>query len=921
MKNIANFFSLLFSLSLVFGCASTPEKSVEPAAEKAKTPTAKPAEKKPDVVADDVPLGKLPTDVRPTHYVLDIDVDPRNDSFKGLVTIDVTFEKARDFMWLHGAKVLDVKSVVLEIRGESIVGTWQSAGDAAGEVGKITFSKTVLPGDGQLKIAYSAPYDTQLEGIYKVKNAGDDYVFTQFEATSFRHSFPSFDEPRFKTPFQSIVSVHKDDKVVSNTPEEKREVLDDGRVRVTFMKTPPLPTYLIAYAVGPLDIVKAASIPPNEARKDPLPFNGVTVKGKGAQLGYALKHTPGILKALEEYFGGRYPFKKLSVIAVPDFASGAMENAGAVTFREVLLLVDEKNASTRQVRWFHSVMSHELAHMWFGDLVTMPWWDDIWLNEAFATWMSFKGVHNYNPNLGADVDPVRRSQEAMGVDSLVSARQIRNPIESNDDIRNAFDGITYSKGSAVLGMFESYIGKEKFQQGIRQYMSDHAFSSATYEDLLKAFSDAAGQDIAPAFKTFLFQPGVPFLQVKTSCPTEGEHAGKTVVDVAQSRYLPVGSKGDTKKMWQIPFCAEAMVGDKRVRKCALVDKVEQTALTFEGCANWLHPNPSGAGYYRFSMPQQELAQLLDAGDKVFDVPSRMAAADAVTASFRKGALSAEDTFKLLPKITNDAHPAIAQKPMGIIGFAAHNLVDEKQLKKVQSFARKLYKKPLKRLGMKPRKTDDGDTRQLRAGIIRFLIGTGADKRLQKKMAKKGKKMVKKDHVDLSVVDGDLAGIALFSAMREGNTKFHARLMELLKTEENPVARSHLMSAALAAHDDKKFAAALPLLLDARLRTNEVFSALQNSMGAHETREKAWAYFEANGDAILARFPTTAKGWAPWIGAGFCNKEQHAKVNAFFEPRLADLMGAPRNLAGALEAIELCEAQVHLHQASSNAFFK
>lgn len=897
------------------GCASTQEKPAEKPVDAKKdenpAPTPQPLPK------EKAPNGQLPATVTPTAYVLDIDTDPRKDSFDGKVTIDVDINAPLTNLWMHGAKAFSVKSAKLRFENSAIVGAWHQTTD---EVAQIVFPVEVKPGKGTLEIEYTAPYDKELKGIYKVENGGESYLFTQFEATSFRYSFPSFDEPRFKTPFTSIVTVHKGDKVVSNTPEAKREDLGDGKVRVTFMPTPPLPTYLVAYAVGPLDIVEADPIPANEFRKEPLPFNGVAVKGKGSQLAYALKHTPGILKALEDYFGAPYPFKKLSVIAVPDFASGAMENVGAVTFREWLLLVDEKTAPTSQRRAFHSVMAHELAHMWFGDLVTMPWWDDIWLNEAFATWMSSKAVHAYDKSLGADIDPLRRAQGAMGADSLISARQIRNPVETNDDIRNAFDSITYSKGGGVLGMFESYLGEEKFRDGIRKYMKDHAFGSATYEDLIAALAASSGQDIAPAFKSFLFQPGVPFLEVATSCPKEGENKGKTVVEIAQSRYFPIGSKGDTDKTWIVPFCAEAMVGKKRVKQCALVDKKEQQALTFDGCAKWVHPNPQGAGYYRFSLQRKDLESLLKQF-KSFDTLSRIAIADAVTASFDRGTITVEDVFPLLPTLADDKHPAVASKPMGIVSFVETYVVEEDLKPKVQDAARKMYKNQLRRLGTKARKSDDGDTKQLRSSVLSFLVETGRDSALQKKLAANGVKMIKDGKSVPGAVEADLANVSLASAVREKDAAFHASLMELLKTEENPVMRNDLLFATLAApFDEAKYDAALPLILDERLRTNEVFTAVRASMHQYEKVDKAWAFFTDNGDKILERIPTTAKGWVPWVGSRFCTNEGRDKVKAFFEPRVKDMMGAPRNLKGALEAIELCQARVEVHAENAITYF-
>ena len=294
----------------------------------------------------------------------------------------------------------------------------------------------------------------------------------------------------------------KGDTALSNTPVVKSEDGPDGFTTVHFAPTRPLPSYLVAFAVGPFGIVDAG-----KAGRKGTPVRIITPRAKEPWARFAAESTGPVLALLEEYFGGGYPYEKLDVIAVP-LMSGAMENPGLITFRQSMILAKPGMESTGFRRTYAGVAAHELAHQWFGDLVTTTWWDDLWLNEAFATWMTPKIIDQYRPDWDAPSSRALSASGAMRTDSLVSARQIRQPITSKDDIKNAFDGITYQKGAAVITMFERFVGAEIFRKGIQRYMREHADGTATARDFLGAISAEAGRDIAPAFSTFLDQPGV-----------------------------------------------------------------------------------------------------------------------------------------------------------------------------------------------------------------------------------------------------------------------------------------------------------------------------------------------------------------------------------------------------------------------------
>lgn len=455
----------------------------------------------------EIPTGQLPRFVVPTHYDLHLTIDPRASGFSGEVSIDLEFQQSRRLFWLHG-NALQVDEINLETsEGNRIKAQYRQV-ESTG-VAEIVLEQAFGPGQAQLKIKYHSDYNLALEGLYKVEEGGADYAFTQFEAISARLAFPGFDEPSFKVPFDVSLTVPSAQTAIANTPAEQEHDNADGTKTMRFATSKPIPTYLVAFAVGPFDVVEGDGIPPSQLRKRAIPLRGIAVRGKGKQFQYALENTASIVEALESYFGIPYPYAKLDLIAVPDFNAGAMENVGAITYREVLLLMDEQ-ATPQQMRAYKSVHSHELAHQWFGNLVTPVWWDDIWLNEAFATWMGHVALDIRDPKDQFRRDLLARSARAMKQDSLASARQIRQPILSSHDIASAFDGITYSKGGGVLSMFERYLGYEAFRAGINDYLATRSWGNATADDFIAAISSQApggqAENIAAAFQSFLQQP-------------------------------------------------------------------------------------------------------------------------------------------------------------------------------------------------------------------------------------------------------------------------------------------------------------------------------------------------------------------------------------------------------------------------------
>jgi alanyl aminopeptidase len=399
----------------------------------------------------DAPVAQLGNATTPVGYRLELTIDPAQDRFSGRTEIDIKLSQAAQHVWLHGQN-LSIETSSVRQGDKVIPATWEQVLPSG--VSKLALSEPLVTGTATISISYSAAFDRSSNALYTVQRGQYRYAATQLQPIAARQIFPSFDEPRFKVPFDITILARPDDVVVTTTPETSAR-REGKMMRHEFKRTPPLPTYLLAFVVGPYDLVEADPIPPNSVRDRPLPLRGLTAKGQGAQIEYALANTAGILEILEDYFGIPYPYDKLDLIATPAGFGGAMENVGAIIYDEYLLLLEE-DSSINQRRAFVSVHAHELAHMWFGNLVTPDWWTDIWLNESFATWISYKVSSAYWPEGEFDRSVQKGALGAMNNDSLAAARMVREEVLHNDAIMKSFDGITYQKGGGVLGMIERY---------------------------------------------------------------------------------------------------------------------------------------------------------------------------------------------------------------------------------------------------------------------------------------------------------------------------------------------------------------------------------------------------------------------------------------------------------------------------------
>ncbi len=876
------------------------------------------------------PAGRLPPSVEPVSYALELAIDPSQPSFSGIARIDVELAEPRSSITLHGAG--------LHIERASVQRPEDTAPAPArvssqGALIELALAQPIGPGRVVLAFEYTGAFDDHLLGLYRVESAGRAYAFTQFEAIHARQAFPCFDEPRFKTPFDVKLRVPRGAAAISNTRATETRELSDTTTEVSFARTEKLPTYLVAFAVGPLDVVAVEDVAASAVRPTPLPLRGVAAQGRGAELATALADTPRLLDSLERYTGVPYPYDKLDLIAVPDFSAGAMENAGAITFRDTLLLMGAASPEWQR-RASISVNAHELAHQWFGNLVTMPWWDDIWLNEAFATWLAGRVLEEVHPEFRPELARVAAVDRAMDVDSRASARQIRQPIESDHDIKNAFDSITYVKGAAVLGMFEKYLGEDAFQRGLRSYLERHRFGTATSEDLLSALEQASGRTIAASFGTFLEQAGVPSVNAELVCAP----GAPPKVLLRQSRYVPLGSSAARTGLWQVPVCivhgraassasSEGSAGSRAqgaTEQCTLLATLDaEIALGSSECPSWILPNAGASGYYRWALASKDFDALLERGFPALGAAEKLSLLSNAEAAARAGSQRLDQLLALTERVGRERPRELVQASLSVLVRLRDALFGEEELPAYRRLVRSLVGPRVRELGLIPpdgtSKQQTGDDKLTRPLVVGALALEAKDDVVRRELERLGRaRLGLAEDARLSRLPSELVEVALSVAVQNGGAAIVDRLEAELARSTDGLERMRMLAALGNNEDPTLTPRILGLTLGKSLRNNELAGLTLSQVRQHATREAAYAWISEHFAALVERFGKQHSAPLLSSASSFCEAAGLARARELFTPRAADLPGGPRTLKLALESAEACVAFAALHRPSAKA---
>lgn len=851
-----------------------------------------------------VPTGKLPEGIEPEHYALHLTIDPRSERFAGEARIRVELARASDVVWLH-ARALEIRRVVVTDAAGQAVETRITQHDPAGVL-ELRFARALPAQTLRVAIDYDAPFNTQLEGLYKVVVGDDAYAVTQMEPISARNAFPGFDEPRFKTPFELRLTVPAQDVAVANTRQLRESRSADGKWKtLDFAATQPLPTYLVAFAVGPWDVVEGTPIASNAVRKHAVPLRGIGPRGSRERLGWALETAPPIVAFLEQYTAQPYPFDKLDLLGASDFSAGAMENAGLIVYRDALLLIGPDSPADRY-RAVFNIQAHEIAHQWYGNLVTVPWWDDIWLNEAYATWAQAKTTAALKPEYHADLEALEGRLAAMANDSLLSARKVRQPIRGEGDIVTAFDTITYQKGAAVLAMFERWVGEERFRSGMRAYLARRAFGSGSSDDLIATLAEASGKGeaFAQAMRSFLDQPGVPMIEVDMAC--EG---GTASMQLAQARYLPQGVMSKDEASWRVPFCARFGRGARSDTQCVLLEQPRQ-AFRIEGaCPDWVLPNADARGYYRFALAQAEFAKLAAATPSLSPA-EQIVFADALSAAFRRGTLPPATLLEAMPALAGSDMPQVATALLDDFAWIREHVADAGLRPALDAWAARLYAPRLRQLGWRRVADEPGTTTALRTRLADFLAIKLRDPSSRTQLGAQGRAALGLDggKADLSRADADLLSTSLKVAVQDGGAEAFDAALSAFEAQRDTTRRYALLAGIGATRDAALGERARNYGLTRAVQVGEMSRLYGAQLDEPENRTAAWQWMTRHYEAYRARLSPFAQAWMPRTFAeGRCGDADAERVSTFFAPRIEGLAGGDRGLGQTLERMRQCGA--------------
>ncbi|ASG20814.1 hypothetical protein Y958_08330 [Nitrospirillum viridazoti CBAmc] len=842
-----------------------------------------------------VPTVRLPDTARPLRYRLNLTIDPDQTEYSGQVEIKIALSKAADHIWLNGRDLDMASAEVVTAAGEHLPATWDQV--TPDGVARMGFPRSLAPQTLILRFTYTAPFDPSLDGLYRVSEKGLNYAFSQFEAISARQAWPCFDEPRFKTPYDITLTVKAGDEAVTNTLPVREEAVPGGGRRLTFAPTRPLPTYLLAFAVGPLDIVKGPTIPPSGARRRPIPLRGVALHGKGPRLAYALSVTPGLFLTMERYFGIPYAYGKLDLIAAPDFDAVGMENAGTIIYSEQRLLVKADDTVDARRR-FLVLHAHEIAHQWFGDLVTPAGWEDIWLNEAFASWLAPKVVDAWQPRMLTARVVEQEALEAMDLDSLASTRTIHQPIATTSDIETAFDNITYRKGAGVLSMVEGYIGPDAFRKAVATHLRRHIDGVATAQDFFGALADTEHDPVlVDSLRSYINLPGVPRLSLGWTCPRTGLQ-----VLTAQRRYRPLGSEAATAAHWTLPLCVRP--GAAGATTCMMVTAARQTlSLSQSACPAVLIPNATGSGYFRLSLTTEHWRRLLAV------LPRLPAAEQLALLESLWGEVAAghqPQSLYLTAAVNLATVPAwdVASAPFPRLKQLLEQAPTDSDRAALRLFLLQAWRPVLARVGLTPGKLDrvaPENTALLRDRLVAFLALELRDEDVRARLMALMRASDTQPPAEIRAT-----GMAVMA--QELGRPYINGLVDQLRSSTDAEEREMALDALNRVTDPTLAAEVRDMVFAPWLKLNEV-NMLIRGQGRESSHVPAyWAWVQANMAHLRARGSSATLGALTLPLEGLCSATAADQVEGFFRPMAAELEGGGRTVDQAVERIRLCAAQ-------------
>jgi|CXWL01.1.fsa_nt_gi alanyl aminopeptidase len=849
---------------------------------------------------------RLSRDVVPVHQSLRLVVDADQTNYAGSTVIDVEVRQPVTSFRFHGEGLQLARIELVSGRRRTPLQVTATADDGTLTV---TAAKPLPLGKARLEIDFSNDFETRGVGLYRLETGGHAYTFTQFEAIDARKAFPCWDEPSFKIPFEVTLTVPVGHLAVSNTPVASDTLNQDGTHTVAFAETRPLPVYLVALATGPFDTVDIKGLS--------VPGRIVTVKGQGDLAGTAIALTPPILAALEDYFGSKYPYPKLDLLAVPEYWYGAMENAGAITFKDDILLLDPKAVSFGDKRRLASIIAHEVAHHWYGDLVTMDWWDDLWLNEAFAYWVDTWLPETLFPELALPTEGIGGVQAAMGLDATATTFPIRQPVTNVVNLLESSGLLTNQKGEALIQMTDAWLGHETFRTGVRAYMQQHAWGNTVAKDLFDALSKASGQDVAAMMSSFLDQAGVPIVSVEILPTAPGSPAQ---VRLTQRRFVVSDGSGDSAQvgagqLWRIPVGLRYPTPDgTHVQRVLLTAAEQVVSLTTTSQPSWVHPNDGEVGYYRWQVAPPVLERLLAQPAVILSPRERAGLVGHLGALFRQGSLHGDAYLAALAHFADDPSPQVVDTLAGAIGGIYTTFWTPELDAAFARYLQATLGPSLTRFGLTPKPGEEEGVSLLRPDLIGWLGDRGHDATVRAYALDTAAEVL----AETSAVDDEIAGAVLELAAHEGDGKLFDTLQQKFESAESSADRSRYLATMGAFRDPQIVARALDYSLRGQLRPQELSEIPRNLAQYPPQQDLVFDWMTTHYETIGQRIPPMFMAFAPYYASG-CSLARLAKAETFFAQPGHDVMGTDVQLARVANGVHTCVALREREQTAVRAF--
>ena len=838
----------------------------------------------------------LPETARPSKYRIKLQPDLKNFTFDGEQSVDLLILEATSTIVLNSID-LEISNTTLHANGTTLTSKSVTI-DKDAETATLDFGETIQPGDARLEMVFTGGLNDKLMGFYRSEYTSQDgetryLATTQFEPTDARRAFPCWDEPAKKATFEVTLVFSDEYQAVSNTPVVEEAVPGPGLKSVRFAETPIMSTYLLVFIVGNLTSI--------EERAAGGTTVGVwTTPGKEDQASFALDTSVKLLSYFNEYFGIPYPLPKLDHIAIPDFAAGAMENWGAVTYRETALLVDPDNSSAGTRQRVAEVIAHEMAHMWFGDLVTMEWWDDLWLNESFASWMGNKAVDWLFPEWEMWTQFVNMdTNRALSLDGLKNSHPIEQAVKNPAEVSQLFDAISYSKGASVIRMLENFLGEESFRKGLNRYLSSHMYDNARTEDLWSALETESGRPVTAIMDSWVKQMGYPVLQVESD-----RTGGQTTLSVTQERFVYDRLLGDTgpdsdsdNEVWRVPVSASQGSEESAVT----VMDGRQTQIDVPGSGDgWVKLNPLQTGFFRVNYSTEDWQRLVPAIESLeLHATDRLGVQNDAYALSRAGLLPVTQFLSLAQAYKNEGDASVWSDLASNLRDIEQLISDEAIHPAYQGFAREIFGPAARKIGWEP-KSGEGHLDALLRSTVLSQAGSYHDPDVTAQASERFQKYLQ----DRETLAPNLRGVVFALAAQSGGKDVYDQIWGLEGETDLAEEKIRLLMSLTRFQQPELLNSTLADSLSAKVRSQDSITLVAGVAANPKGRDLAWEFVKDNWAEFDRRYGGGGFGLMRLVSicSHFNSQEKADEVDSFFAEHPAP--AAERTIRQALERVRL-----------------